>query len=70
MVKFMSAPISKRTAIGIGFVMGIVAASALIIPLFALAGAISVKKAQMLLTAALVIVTSVYTFATYGDWLS
>lgn len=62
--------LTKWLARAIGFLMGAVIVSAIVVPIFTLAGFISVDTADMLLTAFLVEVTAAYTFATYGKWWS
>jgi hypothetical protein len=57
-------------SLGIFFIIGLIAVFAIVIGFFPLFGFISTSEANTVLTAFLVVVTAVYTLATYGDWWS
>jgi hypothetical protein len=58
----------ERFSLGIFFIIGVVAVLAIFIGIFPVFGIISTNEANTVLTAFLVVVTAVYTLATYGDW--
>jgi len=55
-------------ALTVGFLMGVIFISAFLIAISTLIGIIPSNTADTLLTALLVMVTTIYTFATYGKW--
>lgn len=58
----------KQIAVGVGFLMGFILSSTIVVTVFFLLGFISVDLANVLLMVCLVWVTAIYTLATYGQW--
>lgn len=62
--------IQHKLAFGIGILMGAIFTASILVPVFVVLEHISIELADVLLTSCLVLVTSAYTLATYGQWWS
>lgn len=58
----------KALAIVVGLLTGLIGTLAIVVGIFSLTGKISVEKANIILMAFLVVMTTLYTFASFGEW--